>query len=138
MAGCHPCQNGSAKYPQTCWRCKGAGASPTDRRTQRTPELIPPLPSTPPAPTGNTSVAKWSQIINLPVGYTYSNTALPCAESFKDDEDTQRDTDLDRDTLTDEGTYTGLDTICLCGNAGNIHFKDQRSALSDPATDDKH
>jgi hypothetical protein len=80
MAGCHPCQNGSAKYPQTCWRCIGAGASPTDRRTQRTPEPTPCLPSTPPAPNGNTSVAKCSQIINLPVGYTYSNTALACAE----------------------------------------------------------
>jgi hypothetical protein len=26
----------------------------------------------------------------------------------------------------------------LCGNAANIHFEDQSSELSDPATDDEH
>jgi hypothetical protein len=39
----------------------------------------------------------------LPAGFTYSHTALPCAEYFKDDEDTEHDTDFDPDMLTDEG-----------------------------------
>jgi hypothetical protein len=33
----------------------------------------------------------------------FLHTALPSAESFNDDEDTQHDTDFDPDMLTDEG-----------------------------------
>jgi hypothetical protein len=33
----------------------------------------------------------------------YSHTALPSAEFFEDDEDTEHDTDFDPDMLTDEG-----------------------------------
>jgi len=61
------------------------------------------MPPAPPAPTGNTSGAQPSEIVNLPSGYTYSHTALPSAEFFDDDEDTQHDTDFDPDMLTDEG-----------------------------------
>jgi hypothetical protein len=57
----------------------------------------------PPTPTGNTSRAQLSEIINLLAGYTYSRTALPSAEFFKDDEDTEHDTDFDPDMLTDDG-----------------------------------
>jgi len=53
--------------------------------------------------TGNTSGAQPSQIVNLPAGYTYSHTALICAEFFDDGEDTRHDTDFDPDMLTDEG-----------------------------------
>jgi len=35
--GCLPCQNGTAKYPQTCWRRKGTGAPPPNRRRQQNP-----------------------------------------------------------------------------------------------------
>jgi hypothetical protein len=69
----------------------------------RTPELTPPPPGTPPAPTGNTSGAQLFEIVNLPAGYTYSHTALPCVEFFEDDEDTELDTDFDPDMLTDDG-----------------------------------
>jgi len=101
-SGCLPCQNGTAKNPQTRWRRKGTGAPPPDQRRERTPELTPPLPGMPPAPTGNISGVQPSQMVNLPAGYTYSNAALPCTESF-DDEETEHDTDFDPDMLTDEG-----------------------------------
>jgi hypothetical protein len=62
-----------------------------------------PPPGTLRAPTGNTSGAQPSEIVNLPAGYTYSHTALPWAEIFEDDEDTEHDTDFDPDMLTDDG-----------------------------------
>jgi hypothetical protein len=103
MPGGLPCQNGTAKNPQTRWRRKGTGAPPPARRRLQTPELTPPPPGTPPAPTGNTSGAQLFEIVNLPAGYTYSHTALPCAEFLEDDEDTEHDTDFDPDMLTDDG-----------------------------------
>jgi len=39
----------------------------------------------------------------LLAGYTYSHTALPWAEFFEDDEDTEYNTDFDADMLTDDG-----------------------------------
>jgi hypothetical protein len=101
--GCLPCQNGTVKNLQTRWRRKGTGAPPPARRRVRTPEPTPRPPGTPPAPTGNTSTAQPSEIVNLPAGYTYSHTALPCAEFFEDDGDTEHDTDFDPDMLTDDG-----------------------------------
>jgi len=101
--GCLPCHNGTAKNLQTRWRRKGTGAPPPARRRVRTPAPTPPPPGMPPTPTGNTSGAQPSQIVNLPAGYTYSHTALPCAELFEDDEDTEHDTDFDPDMLTDDG-----------------------------------
>ena len=99
---CLPCQNGTAKNPQTRWKRKGTGAPPPDRRTEWTPEPTPPLPGTPPAPTSNTSGVQPSQIVNLPAGYTHSHAALPCAEFFND-EDTEHNTNFDPHMLTDDG-----------------------------------
>jgi len=101
--GCLPCQNGTAKNPQTHWRHKGTGAPPAARHRVRTPEPTPPTLGTPPAPTGNTSGAQTSEIVHLPAGYTYSHTAVPRAEFFEGDEDTEHDTDFDPDMLTDDG-----------------------------------
>jgi len=101
-SGCLPCENGTAMNPQTRWRCKGTGAPPPDRRREPTPEPTPPLPGTPPAPTGNTSEGQSSQIVNLPARYTYSHTALTCAE-FCDDEDSEHHANFDPDMLIDEG-----------------------------------
>jgi len=64
----------------------------------------------PPAPTGNSSGAQQAQIVNLPAGYAYSHTSLPCAEFLTLDasaQDSHHDTDFDPDMLTDEGTSTG-------------------------------
>ena len=102
MSGWLPCQNGTAKNPQTHWRHKGTGTPPPDQRRERTPEPTPPLPGMPPAPTGNTSEVQLSQIVNFPAGYTYSHTALAWAEFFNDEE-TEHDTNFDTDMLTDEG-----------------------------------
>jgi hypothetical protein len=102
-SGCLPCQNGTAQNLQTCWRAKGSGAPPPARRRVRTPQLTPPQPCTPPAPISNTSGAQLSDIVNLPAGYTSSYTALPFAELFEDDEDTEHDTDFAQDMLTDDG-----------------------------------
>jgi hypothetical protein len=100
---CLPCQNGTAKNTQTRWRPKGTGAPPPARRRVWTPESTPFPPGTPPATTGNTSGAQLYEIVNLPAGYMYCHTALPCAEFFEDDDDTEHDTDFDPDMLTDDG-----------------------------------
>jgi len=102
-SGCIPCQNATAKNPQTRWRRKGTGAPPPARCRVRTREPTSPPPGTPPAPIGNTSGAQPSEIVNLPARCMYSHTALPCAEFFEDDEDTKHDTDFDPDMLTDDG-----------------------------------
>jgi hypothetical protein len=107
--GCLPCQNGTAKNPQTCWRRKGTGAPPRVRHRLRTPQPTPhppDIPPTPPAPPGNISEAQPSEVVNLPARYTYSHTALPCAEFFDNDEITQHDPDFDSDMVTDERYYT--------------------------------
>jgi len=106
MSSCLPCQNGTAKNPQTRSRRKGTGAPPPVRHRVWTPELTSHPPGIPPAPhvpTGNTSTAQPCGIVNLPAGYTYLHTTLPYAEYFDDDEDTQHDTDFDPDMLADEG-----------------------------------
>jgi hypothetical protein len=66
---------------------------------------VPPPPSTGTltAPTGNTSEAQPSEIVNLLARYTYSLTAFPCAEFSEDDEDTEYNTDFDSDMLPDDG-----------------------------------
>jgi hypothetical protein len=104
--GCHACQNGTAQNSQTGWRSQGSGPPPPDQRIDRTPEPTQPLPSMPATPTGNKSRAQSCQIVNLPTGYTYSHSALPSAQIFEDEEDTQHDTDFDPDMLNDESLYT--------------------------------
>jgi hypothetical protein len=102
ISGFLPCQNGTTKNPQICWRRKGTPAPPPGRHRQQTLEPTSIVPGRPPAPTGNTSGAPRSQIVILPAEYTYSHTALPCAGLFVDDENTQHDIDFDPDMLTDE------------------------------------
>jgi len=110
LARFFPCTNGTAKSTQTRRRHKGTCASPPDRYRQSTPEPTSPLSATPLAPTGNNSGAQCSQIVNLPAGYVYLHTSLPCAEFCLLDayaHDSQHDTDFDPDMLTDEGISTG-------------------------------
>ena len=101
LAGCLLCQYGTAENPQTHWRRKRTGAPPPDRRRERAPEPTPPLPSTPPAPTGNISRVQPSKIVDLAAGYRYLNTALLHVE-FVDVEEAEHDTDSDPDMLSDE------------------------------------
>jgi hypothetical protein len=102
-SGCLPCHNGTQNNPQTRWRRKGTRAPPPARRTVQTPVRTPPPPGTPPTPTCNTSGAEPSDIVILLAGCTHSHTALPSADFFEDDEDTEHDTDFDPDMLTDDG-----------------------------------
>jgi hypothetical protein len=102
-SGCLRCQNGTAKNPQTRWTRKGRGAPPPARRRVRTPVPPPPSTGTLTTPTGNTSEAQPSEIVNLPARYTYSHTAFPCAEFSADDEDTEYNSDFDSDMLPDDG-----------------------------------
>jgi hypothetical protein len=102
-SSCLPCQNGTTKKLQTHWRHKRTGALSPARRRVRTPEATPPAPGTIPAPTGNTSGARPSEVVTLPAGYMYLHPALPCLEFFEHDEDTEHDTDFDPDMLSDDG-----------------------------------
>jgi len=109
-ARCLPCQCGTAKNLQTFWGPEGTGALPPDQCRQPTPEPMPPLPGTLPAPTGNNSTAQHSQINNLPARYVYSHPALPGAKYVTLDsyaEDSQHDADFDPDIRTDQATSTG-------------------------------
>jgi hypothetical protein len=80
MSSSLSCQTGTARNLQTHCRRKRTGAPPPDRCRQRTLEPTPPVPGMPPAQTFNTSGAQHFQIVNLPAGDTFSNTALPRAE----------------------------------------------------------
>jgi len=112
--GCLPCQNGTAKNPQTRWRCKGTDAPPPNQcrhqTAQPTAEPMPPLPGTPPTSTGNTFGSQRLEIVNLLARYAYSHTSVRCAESFTLDisaQDSEHNTDFDPDMLPDERTSTG-------------------------------
>jgi len=102
-SGCFPCQNCTAKNPQIQWRREGTSAPPPAQHRERIPEPTPPPTGTLPAPTGNTYRSQPTEIVNLPAEYSYSHTALSCAEFFEDDEDTEHNTHFDPDMLTDEG-----------------------------------
>jgi len=107
---CHLCQNGTAINPQARCRRKGTGAPLPNWRREQTPVQTPPLPGTPPTTTSNSSGAQHLEIINFPAEYAYSDTYLPCAESFPLDisaQDSEHDTDFDPEMLPDEGTSTG-------------------------------
>jgi len=108
--GCLPCQNGTAKNPQTRWRPEGTGAPPQVRPRQPTPELTPPPPGTPPAPSGDQNRAQSSEIPNLPAGFEYTHAPLPGAQFFNHDtfaEDSEHDEDFIPDLRNDEETSTG-------------------------------
>jgi len=68
MDGCLSCQNGTAKYPQTCWKCNGKGAPPPRRATPR--------PGTPPVPSVHNES---SETDGVPPTYVYIHTPLPSA-----------------------------------------------------------
>lgn len=106
--GCHSCQNGSAKNPLTRWGRGGSDAPPCNRRRQPTleptPDPPPPLPGTPPTLTGKNSGAHLLEFINLPAGYAYPDSSLPCAASSSLDSSSQNgkhDTGFDLVMLPD-------------------------------------
>jgi len=107
---CLPCQNGTAKNSRTRWRRKGMGTPPQVRPGQPTPELTPPPPGTPPAPSGDQNRDQSSKIANLPAELEYTHAPLPGAQFFNHDtfaEDSEHDEDFIPDSRNDEETSTG-------------------------------
>jgi len=108
--GCLPCHNGTSRYPRTGWRRKGTGAPPPVQPRQPTPELTPPLPGTPPVPSGDQNHSQSSKIPNLPAGFEYTHAPLPAVQFFILDtfaEDSEHDEDFIPDLRNDEETSTG-------------------------------
>jgi len=101
--GCPPCQNRTAKHPQTHWRRKGPGEPP------RRP--APPRPRTQPVPPDDSERTHSSETEGVPSGYVYIHTPVPCAGFFNLDpyaKDRMQDKDFIPDLLTDEGSSTGV------------------------------
>jgi len=99
--GCLPCQNGTAKIPQTRWRRKGTGAPP--------PRPAPPLPRMPPAPPDDSERTLSSETDGVPAGYVYIHTPLPSTQFFNLHpyaNDRMHEKDFIPDLLTDEGPST--------------------------------
>jgi hypothetical protein len=68
---CLPCQNGTAKNPETRWRRKDNGAPP--------PRRAPPRPESPPVPADD---EKRFETAGMPPAYVNMHTALPNARFF--------------------------------------------------------
>jgi len=66
--GCLPCQNRTAKNPETRWRRKDKGAPP--------PRRAPPRPESPPVPSDDNGR---SETEGMPPTYVYIHTSLPNA-----------------------------------------------------------
>jgi len=101
MAGCLPCQNGTAKNPQTRWRHKGT-ASPPPEPAAPPPERPPP-PRTPPAPPGVTDRYESYEIEGMPSKCVYLHSSHPNTEFFNHNayaKDSKRDKDLIPDLLS--------------------------------------
>jgi len=110
MDCCLPCHTGTAQYPHTRWRRKGAGAPTPEQLRQPTPEPTTQPPDAPLVPPGNNRVAHLSKIEGVPSGYMHIHTPLHSAEFFNQDayaKHMKRDKDFDPDLLTDVGTSTG-------------------------------
>jgi len=74
LAGCLPCQNGTAKNPVTRSRHKGTAAPP--------PELAAPPPGTPPAPPGDAEGNESYEIEGMPSRCMYIHSPLPKTQFF--------------------------------------------------------
>jgi len=120
--GCFPCQNGTARNPQTRWKRKGMGAPPPVQCRHRTPNPTPSPsvtpsqpgtpspPGTPPSPPGPTQGTQISQTDNLPAAKADSRVSLPKTQGVNLDalaEDSLNDDDFDPELLTDERASCG-------------------------------
>ena len=94
-AGCHPCQNGTAKNPETCWRRKGTAAL--------SPELVAPPPGTPPVPPGDAEGNERDEIQGMPSSCVYMHSSLPNTQCFNHNafaKESKRDKDCIPDLLS--------------------------------------
>jgi len=104
MDGCHPHQNHTAQYQQTCWRGKGTCTPP--------PKPMPALPGVPP---GNNDGAHVSEIDGVPPRYVYVYIWLPNSQFLNHDAyamDCKCDQECIPDFLTHTGTTPSYYTVC--------------------------
>ena len=98
---CLPCQNSTAKHPQSRWRLKGMGSPPL--------RIAPPRPKMPPPSPGHGERNQRTDIQSVPPGYVYIHTTLSNAQLFKHDayaQDHKRAKDFIPDLLTDHRPST--------------------------------
>jgi len=94
-AGYLPCQNGTAKNPQTGWKRKGTAALP--------PELAAPSPGTPPAPPRDADGNKSYEIESMPSRCVYMHSPLPNTQFFNHNafaKESKHDKDYNPDLLS--------------------------------------
>jgi len=99
---CLPCQNGTAKTPQSRWRHNCTGAPP--------PRPAPPRPRTPPVPPDDSMRTQRSETEGVPPAFVYIHTPPPSTQFLNFDpyaKDRMHDKYIIPDLLTDDGPSTG-------------------------------
>ena len=129
-AGCLPCQNGTDKNPQTCWRRKGTAAPAPEPAAP--PPKRPPLHGTPPPPPGDTDGHGSYEIEAMLSKFVYLYSPHPNTEFFNHN-------DMPRIA----SAINILFQICwvqylLRGNTADIDFRDDDSLLSESEGEDDH
>jgi len=130
MDGCLPCQNGTEKHPQTCWRHKGTGAPPSEL-VAASPGT-PPLPRTPPVPPSDTEGSESDEIEGMPSRCVYIHSPLP---------NTQFSIIIHIPEIA--SAIKILFQICwvhyvLCSNMADFDFEDESRLWSESDSKDKH
>jgi hypothetical protein len=95
MAGCLPCENGTAKNPVTRRRCKGTATPP--------PQPAAPPPGMPPAPPGDAEGHESYEIEGMPSRCVYMHSPLPNTQFFNHNafaKESKRDKDFIPDLLS--------------------------------------
>jgi hypothetical protein len=90
--GCLLCQNGTAKNPQTHWRCKGTAAPPLE--LAEPPHRTPPPPRTPRAPQRDSEGHESYEIEGMPSLCVYIQSSHPNTPFFNHNayvKDSERD-----------------------------------------------
>jgi hypothetical protein len=94
-AGCLPCNNGTARNPQTCLRGKETASPP--------PEPAAPPPRMPPAPPGDADANESYEIEGMPSRCVYMHSPLPNTQIFNHNayaKESKHDKDLIPDLLS--------------------------------------
>jgi hypothetical protein len=99
-AGCLPCENVTAKNPQTCWRGNETAAPPAEPAAPLPGWLSP--PGTPPAPIGDAEGNDSYEIAGKPFSCVYMHSPFPNTQFFNHNaftKDSKRDKNFIPDLL---------------------------------------